>query len=106
MYNPIALRRTKTAYSFGLSECNRVNASLPEGENCIGNKFIILNNFLCLLLAIEGSVLSIKGFIRVASSKICDKSCHYTVNLQNKPEDVLNISKTITVILFDLHCHS
>ena len=30
--NPIALRKAKVAYNFGLSECNRVDKSLTKTE--------------------------------------------------------------------------
>ena len=30
MFNPIALRKAKIVYNFGLSECNRVNTSSFE----------------------------------------------------------------------------
>ena len=35
-FKPIALRKTKTAYSFGLSECNRVN----KEKACKQNKLV------------------------------------------------------------------
>ena len=30
--NPIALRKAKIVYNFGLSECNRVNSSIPSSN--------------------------------------------------------------------------
>ena len=43
-FNPVALRRSKTLWSFGPSECNRVNSGHPFGKKQIG--FPRANSFL------------------------------------------------------------
>ena len=39
MFNPVALRKAKIAYNFGLSECNRVNS--PPITRRYGDKTLV-----------------------------------------------------------------
>ena len=40
LYNPIAFRKAKIAYNFGLSECNRVNETTILGYETIKSTYL------------------------------------------------------------------
>ena len=40
-FNPVALRKAKIIYNFGLSECNRVNIGIPKKD------FPFVHDFRC-----------------------------------------------------------
>ena len=45
-FNPIALRKAKIVYNFGLSECNRVKCSSVYCQNAFGETVVIRAQYI------------------------------------------------------------
>ena len=56
--NPIALRKAKTVYNFGLSECNRVKVNGEMKKFCCFTDFLPSHWGLPALLVLEGLINS------------------------------------------------
>ena len=59
-FNPIALRKTKIVYNFGLSECNRVKVNKDTSSGCLVVVWAlqpfetVFQSILCCLTQREG----------------------------------------------------